>query len=622
MIAIDSILHGGRIFTAVRGQPLQQAIAIGADGKIVAVGADRDVLPLAQPHTRVIDLGGKVAMPGLLDSHAHALRGGLQQRQASFDGQTVSLVELERQLLIGVGNGSALRDDVVVLGGVPVGYWSRIGELERRFNDGAWAARAVLLVGFDYHTGWANGAMLKLAQVSDAAPGDGDGDGSGDHGSDHSGDHSGGDHSGGDHSGDDTIGDDNIGRHDDGRPNGFLAEGALWSAIERLPPLPMDQLLEGARDAIRHYHGLGVTGWMDPVANDAPGSPLTNASVGVLPVYKTLAERGELTVHVAALLMADAQATPSDLDELAAVRAQFDGVPNLTVPGIKIFADGVVEYPTQTAALLAPYANSGECGELLIDPAHFGTLVDAADARGWLVHVHAIGDRAVRESLNGIEHARRARRSGIPHSITHLQIVHPDDWPRFRALDVIASMQLFWAKRDADSVDLVQPYVDAHAYAHQYPARSLVAHGATLAGASDWPISTPDPWQAMYQAVTRVGAHGVLNAAECVDRDTMFYAYTIHAARAMRIDDRTGSLEAGKQADLIVVDRDVFDVDHESLRDTRVLATFFAGKLVFAQGFDGADTGGFTHDRGCPEAGGGIYRCLCAMRFTGMRAAG
>ena len=153
---------------------------------------------------------------------------------------------------------------------------------------------------------------------------------------------------------------------------------------------------------------------MDPLANELPGADVKNDSLGVLPVYKDLSQRGELTAHIAALLMADSKARPADTDELDKVRQQFLGVRNLTLPGIKVFADGVAEMPAQSAAMLEPYKNSGQRGELLLDPKHFGELVDAADARGWLVHVHAIGDRAVREALNGVEQARRARHSGVP----------------------------------------------------------------------------------------------------------------------------------------------------------------------------------------------------------------
>ncbi|MND20110.1 N-substituted formamide deformylase precursor [compost metagenome] len=281
--------------------------------------------------------------------------------------------------------------------------------------------------------------------------------------------------------------------------------------------------------------------------------------------------------------MADSRARPADLDELDKVRRQFLGVHNLTLPGIKVFADGVAEAPAQTAAMLEPYSNSGKYGELLLDPKHFGELVSAADARGWLVHVHAIGDRAVREALNGIEQARRDRHSGIPHSITHLQMVNPTEYARFKPLDVIAAMQLYWASADQSNMELVKPYVNAMTFMHTFPARSLLKHGATLAGASDWPITTPDPWQAIYQAISRKGPKGVLNAAEAIDRQVMFQAYTLNAARTMRLEQQIGSLKVGKQADMIVVDRDVLDVDAETLRDTQVVQTWFAGKLIYAR---------------------------------------
>ncbi|MDF5922541.1 amidohydrolase family protein [Pseudomonas aeruginosa] len=130
-------------------------------------------------------------------------------------------------------------------------------------------------------------------------------------------------------------------------------------------------------------------------------------------------------------------------------------------------------------------------------------MVSAADARGWLVHVHAIGDRAVREALNGMQQARRDRDSGIAHSITHPQLVNPANSSAFRPLGVIASMQLYWAAADETTVDLMKPYISAFAYRYQYPAHSLLSKGATIAGASDWPVSSLSPWKAIQQAVTR-----------------------------------------------------------------------------------------------------------------------
>jgi len=551
--AVDLILHNAKVYTAEPGQPLQQAVAVEGE-KIVAVGSDQAVLRLKVDGTRTIDLGGKVLMPGLLDSHSHAIKGGLQLELADLAGVQIPLDALEQRLRQWREDGKARRGEFLSVGGLPPTYWDDLAALEQRFNQGEWADQPILFAANDMHTGWANRAMLTRAGIDAAKiaalP---------------------------------AVARNTIGQHSDGTPNGFLVDAGLYPVTDLLPALTHDTLMSAGRQALAHYRSLGVTGWMDPLANELPGADVHNDSLGVLPVYRALALRGELTAHVAALLMADSKARPADLDELDKVRRQFLGVPNLTLPGIKVFADGVAEMPAQSAAMLEPYRNSGQHGELLLDPAHFGELVSAADARGWLVHVHAIGDRAVRAALDGVAQARRDRASGIPHSITHLQMVNPKEYARFKQLDVIASMQLYWASADEANLELVKPYVDAMAFLHTFPAHSLLAHGATIAGASDWPISTPDPWQAIYQAISRAGPKGVLNAAEALDRETMFQAYTLNAARAMRLERQIGSLKAGKQADMIVLDRDVFSVAPEALRDTQVLQTWFAGKPIYTR---------------------------------------
>lgn len=551
--AVDLILHNARVYTAEPGQPLQQAVAV-KNGKVLSVGSDAQVLRLKQSATQVVDLGGKVLMPGFIDSHSHTVKGGLQLRQANLDGQLLPLAELEDRLRQWRQDGKARRGDILSVGGLPSTYWRQVEAFEQRFNQGEWADQPILFLGWDLHTGWANQAMLRRAGI-DAAKVKA------------------------------LQGEElsTIGHHADGRPNGFLVDAGLYPVQALLPAPTFDELMDGGRAALSYYKSLGITGWMDPIANEIPGGDVNNQSVGVLPIYKALAEQGELTAHVAALLMADSKATPADLDELDKVRQQFLGVPNLTLPGIKIFADGVAEVPAQSAAMLEPYKNSKKSGELLIDPAHFGELVSAADARGWLVHIHAIGDRAVREALNGIEQARKDRQSGIAHSITHLQMVNPKEFARFKPLNVLASMQLYWASADESNLDLVKPYVSAMAFMYSYPARSLLKNGATIAGASDWPITTPDPWKAIYQAVSRQGPKGVLNPAEEIDRQTMFQAYTLNAARVLRLEDRIGSLKPGKQADMIVLDRDVFQVKPEALRDTQVLQTFFAGREIYTR---------------------------------------
>ncbi|MFE1816257.1 amidohydrolase [Metapseudomonas otitidis] len=556
MAGADMVLLNGKVFTADKARPMAQALAV-ADGKVLAVGSDAEISALADAGTQRIDLGGKALMPGLIDTHAHAIFGGLEMSTANMGDEQVSLDELEKRLRAWRDDGTARRGDALYVGGMTSAYWAQAEALGQRFDRGEWAGVPIVFVGSDHHTAWANAAMRQragidaklLASLPEAERG--------------------------------TIG---LGK--DGAPNGFLVDAGWDRVAAVLPPLEAATLLRAGENAVNTFNSLGVTAWMDPAANGAPGEPLftlkpTEKSVGVLPVYKALADKGELTAHVAALLVAHPKSRPADLDTLDKVRQQFQGIDNLSLPGIKVFADGVLEYPAQSAALIDPYSNSHKQGELLIDPAHFGELVSAANARGWLVHIHAIGDRAVREALNGIEQARRDRQSGITHSITHLQLVNPKEFARFKPLDVIASMQLLWAAGDDYTLDMVKPYVSAFAFRYQYPAHSLLQQGATLAGASDWPVSSPNPWAAMAQAVTREGEKGVLNSDERLDRETMLYAYTLNAARAIGQEQRIGSLTAGKQADFILLDRDVFTVDAKALAETRVLKTWFAGREVF-----------------------------------------
>lgn len=557
MAGADMVLFNGKVFTADKARPMVQAIAV-ENGKVLAVGSDAEIKALADASTQRIDLAGKALMPGLIDTHSHAIFGGLEMSTANMGDEQVSLEELEKRLRGWRDDGTARHGDTLNVAGMTSAYWAQVDAMGQRFDQGEWAEVPIVFVGSDHHTAWANAAMRKragidaklVAALPEAERG--------------------------------TIG---LGK--DGEPNGFLVDAGWDRVAAVLPPIDPALLLRAGENAVRTNNSLGITAWMDPAANGAPGEPLfalkpTEKSVGVLPVYKALAEKGELTAHVAALLVAPPKSRPADLDTLEKVRQQFQGIDNLSLPGIKIFADGVLEYPAQSAALIDPYSNSHKQGELLIDPAHFGELVSAADARGWLVHIHAIGDRAVREALNGIEQARKDRQSGVVHSITHLQLVNPKEFARFKPLNVIASMQLLWAAGDDYTLDMVKPYVSAFAFRYQYPTHSLLQQGATIAGASDWPVSSPNPWAAMAQAVTREGEKGVLNAEERLDRETMFYAYTLNAARTIGQEKSIGSLAAGKQADFIVLDRDVFKVDAKALAETQVLKTYFGGREIYA----------------------------------------
>lgn len=556
MAAADLVLTNGKVFTGVPGQALVNAVAV-ENGKIIKVGSDAEVNALADAKTQRIDLEGKVLMPGMIDTHSHPVIAGLDSLGANLLDEEKPLPELEQWIIEQDKAGKARTGDVINIAGVSSAYWEQAQALGKIFNQGRWADQPLVLSGIDGHTGWANNAMLKRAKIDAALV--------------------------------KSLPANElsyVGHEADFTPTGFFAE-SRWDQVRGQIPAPSPQvMLKAAREAVRVNNQYGVTAWMDAASNAGGGDSLfdftaTEQSVGVLPLYRQLAENGELSAHVAALMLTNSKSKPADLEVLAKVMKQFEGVPNLTFPGIKVFADGILEYPGQTAAVIVPYKNNNKNGELLIDPEHFGELVVAAEKRGWIVHMHAVGDRAVRESLNGFEYARKLSPAPVTHSISHLQLVNPKEFPRFAQLGVIASMQLLWATEESYTVDLVKPYISAFAYGYQYPAKSLQDAGAMIAGASDWPVSSPNPWNAIAQAATRKGPLGVLNAKESVDRQTMFYAYTSNAAKTLGLDAQIGSLAPGKQADLIILDRDVFNVDEEALSDTKVLKTFFAGKQVY-----------------------------------------
>jgi len=182
---------------------------------------------------------------------------------------------------------------------------------------------------------------------------------------------------------------------------------------------------------------------------------------------------------------------------------------------------------------------------------------------------------------DGIAAARKANpASNLPHTLTHEQFVDPADFPRFRELGVISALQLLWAEAGPDTIALVKPYLDPEIYKWQYPARSLLDSGAVISGASDWPVSTANVFFAIYQAETRKGPEGILDASQDMPRLAMFYAYTRNSARAMNLLDKIGSIAPGKRADLILLDRDVLTISPENMRDTKVLWTVVAGQTV------------------------------------------
>lgn len=554
--AADTVFFNGKVFTANAAAPLADAVAV-RDGDILAVGKLDEVEKTAAADAARIDLGGKFLMPGMVDAHAHAIFAGFGEVSAVLPPETQSVEGLAKFAEESRSNGRGMVGDVLRLAVVTAAMW-KPEQLDQTFNTAPYDKIPVVLSGTDGHTGWANRAMLERAGITR-----------------------------------DMVG--ALPEADrkfytlaaDGTPNGFLADAGWDKVLGALPPVPVPAQQDALRAAVREMNSFGVTAWLDPLINIAPSQPVFSASPpkeqeGVLPIYKALADSGELTAHVTGMVLLNAASGPEAVSVYDTLAAKYPKTDRLMVGGIKIFADGVIEFPAQTASLSVPYKNLDNPGPQVIGTDTFKALVTEADKHGALVHIHAIGDLAVTQALDGIEAARKANGdSGIPHSITHLEIVQPKDFPRFKQTGAIAVMQLIWAIKDEFTVDMLEPYLDPELMKTIYPANSLAKAGATIAGASDWPVSSPNPMLAIKSAIDREGPKGTLVPEEALTAEQMLYAYTINAARAVRREDRIGSIEPGKTADLVLVDRDLLTASAKEIGEAKVLWTLFAGQKVF-----------------------------------------
>jgi predicted amidohydrolase YtcJ len=536
----ERIFFHAKVFTGDAENPYAEAVAIRGD-KIIAVGRFPEVAKSSSENAERVDLEGKSLFPGFIDSHSHSIDGGLSLISADASEKVQSLNDLPLFVEDAKRTGRGMRGDVLEILGLPLEFWSHCDTLNAEFSTGAYERQSVLLRGMDGHTAWANHALLQRAGIT----------------ADFLKELSARERS-------------YYGVDQELHPDGFLVDAGMEKIEPLLPQPTPDRLLAAGRAALQYNYSLGITAWLDPLASDY-----------VLRAYKLLSDGGELISQVVAFPRVLAKDPASELEAVRKTREDYKNVPNLHVSGIKVFADGVVEYPSQTAHLSKPYKNTGRNGDLLFDPKKFAELCVAADRQGLIIHVHAIGDGAVKEALDGIAVARRVNgNSGLPHTLTHEQFVRPEDFSRFRELGVVSALQLLWADASQDTIEIVKPYLDPAIYKWQYPARSILDNGGIISGASDWPVSSANVFWAIYQAETRKGPEGVLDLSQAVPREAMFYAYTRNSARAMNLDS-IGTIAAGKRADLVLLDRDVLTISPTEMREAKVLWTMVAGKMVY-----------------------------------------
>ncbi len=528
-------------------------IAVTGD-RITALGTAADVVGLAGPRTRVVRAPGKLVLPSFQDSHLHAPFAGRNRLRLWLNdlaGRDAYLEAIARY-------AETHPDEPWILGG----GWALEafpGGLPRKEDlDAIVPDRPVFLFNRDVHGAWVNSRALEVGGISvdTANPSDG-----------------------------------RIERDPDGAATGCLHEGAAYDFNDRVVPVPSRAEWESAvLEAQTYLHGLGITGWQDAWVTPA-----------TLDAYSALAADGRLTARVVGALWWDRHRGLEQIADLQAQRERASGAAAAAGSGVagffpttvKIMTDGVLE--NYTGALLEPYCDgcgghTDNRGLSYVDRDLLAAATTELDALGFQVHMHAIGDRAVRNALDAFAAARAANgENDNRHHIAHVQVVHSQDVPRFAELDVTANCQAYWAKSDAQMEELTVPFLGRERVDLQYPFESIRAAGARLAMGSDWSVTTADPLEQLEVAITRVDpadrAAAPFLESQRLAMDVAFDAFTAGSARVNH-DDDGGRLVVGNRADLAMLDVDVFADGYVSERrapvaDASVSLTVASGRVVF-----------------------------------------
>ena len=542
----DAIILGGAVFDGERYRPELNTVAIRG-GKIVAVGGE-ELQAMAGASTQKIDAAGGLIMPGFIDAHIHPIEGGLdmlrcdlvhaETRDAYLDVvRDYARVNPDVEWILGGGWKMA-----AFPGGTPLAADLDVIEPNR----------PVYLPNRDHHSAWVNSKALERAGITASTPDPDDG---------------------------------RIERDAQGNPSGTLHEGAM-NLVKRVIPSDTDEERYAALMAAQRYlHSVGVTAWQDAIVGEYGGHSDTRS------VYRMADQRGDLKARVTAALWWHRDRGLAQIDELRRQRDEYLSE-NFIASTVKIMQDGVPE--NHTAAMLDPYiSETCQCagdhrGIAMVDRDELLEVVPALDADNWQVHIHAIGDRAVRDSLDAIEVA--LNRNGVTnnrHHLAHLQIVHPADIARFAKLNVIANMQMLWATNEPQMLELNLPVLGPERSGWQYPFASLWKSGAPLAAGSDWPVTTPNPWEALHVAVNRTLRREDSDynpkpfiADQALPLEVALAAYTSGSAWATH-DSGAGRLEPGMRADIVITDRDPFAGEAEQVGEVLTRATYVGGKQVF-----------------------------------------
>ncbi|MDJ0904476.1 MAG: amidohydrolase [Woeseiaceae bacterium] len=538
----DRVFLNGAVYTVDADSTWAEAVAV-ARGRIAFVGSNEAAQAFIGDATEVTDLGGQMLLPGFHDSHAHILLF-VQTGQECDLLRLETIEEIEAKLekctqLAGFGQERWIL-------GAGWGEWLfESMSPTRELLDELFPDRPVCLEGSYGHSYWVNSRALEIAGI-DAET---------------------------------TVGDDGVIVRDPetGEATGTLHDSAMLLVEAHMPEMPASFLQDKVRAGIAMLHEHGITAFIEPGFDDE----MIQHPVAV-------ADAGEFDIR-ALISMSPVNLKPAAFDDSVydlMDRRQEWRRPNLDVDSVKIYMDGVIE--SGTSPLLEPYAiEEYGAGPFFYTQEQVNEYFTRLDARGLQLHVHAIGDAAIRRALDGFEYMREQNgMSDNRHHMTHLQLIHPDDRPRFGELGIGATFQLLWAYPEPGLLEMTVPMLGRERAWQTYPARDVHEGGGRINGASDWWVTDIDPLLAIETAITRqdpwANEGEDLDAAnQSLDLATMIEAYTINGAYTMSLENEQGSIEVGKRADLVVLDRNLFEIPAYEISDARVTMTIFDGRTVY-----------------------------------------
>lgn len=535
-VEAELALRNGAVYTLDAARSWAQAVAVRR-GRIVYVGTDAGLAAYVNAHTRVVDLHGRMLLPGFQDAHIHPISSGIQANTCDLsDLKTADeYVDAVRKY------AAAHPHEAWVTGnGWLMSAFGPGGRARRELLDAAVPDRPVYLSSVDGHTVWVNSRALELAHITAATPDPPDG---------------------------------HIDRDPQTHePLGTLQEGASAAVDAVLPQPTSAQRIAGLEYAVRMLNGYGITAIQD-----------ANVSEEDLKTYRALERRGALSLRVVAAQWWERTEGLEQIARFERLRRQYRSA--LIDPGtVKIMQDGSVE--NYTALLLEPYHIPGDGrGFPMVEPQLLKEAVTRLDAAGFQVHFHTIGDGAVRQALDAIAAARTTNGDlGHRHHLAHLELIDPADVPRFRELGAAANFQPLWAYADEYVTQLTIPFLGPERSARLYAIGSLYRSGAVVAFGSDWSVSSANPLEELQVAVTRMdpagGSTEPFLPQERIELPEALAAFTVNAAWVNRLEKETGTIEVGKRADLVVLDRNLFAIPVTEIAHTRALVTLFGGRVV------------------------------------------